>query len=269
MITALWRTGLGHHLDGRDHRRRAAFFAGTPVAADGYRRISAAFDERRVSQTRVMSACHGRHPPVTVAISSPSLRQQRICDSPSGSRGLSPLAARRERDAPDIAGRCVHRDTGLPLPPAERRTIRHGPARALSNRLATRPAVCRNGRPNRTFRVKADLDRTLREGPRRSQDGKVSGGPRLPTALARQLMPGSNRTARDPPASWRCVTGRPAGRTRPGGRWRRQAHQPTDRIRKVKPHNRYGQQRRLADEKQFASISLRPTGPISRRRAKV
>ncbi len=155
-------------------------------------------------------------------ISSPSLRQQRAV----------PLAARRERDTPDIAGRCVHRDTGLPLPRAERRTIRHGRTGqsrpALSNRLATRPAVCRNGRPNRTCRVRQTWIALSGKGPGWE-------GLRMATLAARPGAPAHAGIKPDrarPPASWRCVTGRPVGRTRAGGRWQRQAHQPTDRIRK-------------------------------------
>ncbi len=125
--------------------------------------------------------------------------------------------------------------------PAVGRASNH-PARAStgqSNRLATRPAVCRNGRPNRTFRVRQTWI---------ALSGKVSGweGLGMATLADRPGAPAHAAIKPDrarPPASWRCVTGRPVGRTRAGGRWRRHAHPPTDRTRRAKPHHRYGQQR--------------------------
>ncbi len=185
---------------------------------------------------------------MTVAISSPSLRQQRICDSPSGSRGLPPWRLEGNatpRTSPVAVSTAIRACRCRRQSVEQSGTGQHGPSPTgwrpdpLFAATAGRTGPSGQGRPGS-------------RSPRRAQKGPGWEGLRMATLADRPGAPAHAAIKPDrarPPASWRCVTGRPVGRTKAGGRWRRQAHQPTDRIRKVKPHNRYGQQRRLADEK--------------------
>ncbi len=141
---------------------------------------------------------------------------------------------------PGMSIRDLNRDTGLPLPPAERRTIRHGPVRTGPLQQADDQTDCLPQRQaEQDLQGKADLDRTLREGLRmgRSRDGHACRPPWRASSCRDPTGPRAPRRHGD------ALQAAPLGvRERVGDGNGRRISQQTG-FRRVKPHHRYGQQR--------------------------
>jgi hypothetical protein len=134
----------------------------------------------------------------------------RTCHSPS-LRILTPvLSTSRSRGPPERRQGDVDGDG--PLPPAERRAVRHRPVTGQSQashrpakarlpvqtgqsrpasfrRLATMPTVCRRGRPKRTLMPRQN---------RMAASEKVRGRPGRPFAGASHSIPRSSHTSKEP-----------------------------------------------------------------------